>query len=665
MSGALALLLAAAPLADVWPYAVRHQPDGSLEYVYDLSLVKRAGGTPDAIEAHGETQVAAFLKALPREARVRVGAGTPLDVSAGRGPEGRPLANAFAFIFDGAIESENPLSRRVGPRLRPALDPDEPKVLVSAEALAWQVRTLEDQALAAVEVDTEWMRREVWSKVAERAVADFKVAQGDEREGALALAARAIAANACLDATKVAERLKGESEVMTAVNAELARLTVDPDARFAPPPYSWSPELTCAWVRQRALGAPLERSRAGTAAVLVFFKILDQDPKLKGLDARIRQRRDRFVGAPLVDRLASWRPRMKASAAEALEGFAEFIEALPERERQPPALLAEPSTPFLRFLRELTGPERATAWEELASAVQDGRLSAQASAVEDGGNKPSTPKERTQSWPLAREASLMPWLLDSAAGQVDSAWRDQRKATFAALLGGAFELRATPAELDPETVERAELAVRLAVPPSIELEPMPELYTRLAQSLELLADALSAENLGTLRGFTADGRRLAGDPLLAEAKRLATRLKALAVLASPEGKDSRALAEARRFTASWRSEPALASDVRAETAFFLANGGERAHAAILGVTRRELSVGFAGQPKVEVVGAPPGLTTDLTARQRYIVPVLKSVASSAPTDRRSLERASFKAAIDAVLRDPTKAEGAVIDLLHQ
>jgi hypothetical protein len=36
---ALALTLAAAPMADVWPYAVKSVADGGLEYAYDLTAL--------------------------------------------------------------------------------------------------------------------------------------------------------------------------------------------------------------------------------------------------------------------------------------------------------------------------------------------------------------------------------------------------------------------------------------------------------------------------------------------------------------------------------------------------------------------------------------------------------------------------------------------------
>jgi hypothetical protein len=42
-SSLVAVLLCAAPMVDVSPYAVKRQADGSLEYSYDLTAVKAAG----------------------------------------------------------------------------------------------------------------------------------------------------------------------------------------------------------------------------------------------------------------------------------------------------------------------------------------------------------------------------------------------------------------------------------------------------------------------------------------------------------------------------------------------------------------------------------------------------------------------------------------------
>jgi hypothetical protein len=400
-------------------------------------------------------------------------------------------------------------------------------------------------------------------------------------------------------------------------------------------------------VRQRALALPLEQSRGGTAAVVIFFELLAKDPKLKALDGRLRARRDRLEGKPERDPLTVWETTLKGDFTRALEGLSDFIDTLPISERRPPALLALPTSAFRTFLADLSGPERATAFDELASAAQDGRLTTAGAG-----------------WAATREAELVPFVAsDSGSVQFDSALRDQHRSTFALVQGGSLEPRATSAELEPEATERSGLQVRLMVPPLLEVEPMPEAFARAGASLTALVDALNAENLQSLRALLPDGRR--GEVVLGEAKRLIPRLKGLAALAQLDGQgDAQQLAEARRFLGAWRSEPKLSTDVRAATAFFLSTGAERSHAAIVGVARRELVVGFSSQVKVELIGPSAGLETDTSARQRYLVPVLKTVSLSAPAQLRAMDRATLRALVDGVGRDAHQVEGALGEALR-
>jgi hypothetical protein len=147
---------------------------------------------------------------------------------------------------------------------------------------------------------------------------------------------------------------------------------------------------------------------------------------------------------------------------------------------------------------------------------------------------------------------------------------------------------------------------------------------------------------------------------------LVPRLKSLALLATPDAKaEPKELEAARRFVASWRAEGSSTRDVRGASASPWAMGEERAHAVIVGVTRRELTVGFASPPRVEVVGAPAGFFADTGVRQRYLVPALRTVAATAPASRRALERAQVRALVEGVQRDPSKVDTAVTDALKQ
>jgi hypothetical protein len=646
LPAALGVMLCAAPLADVWPYAVKRAPDGAWEYAFDLTPLKASKGTPDAVALHGEEQVKAFLTRLPRTATVRVRA-EGVDISAGRELEWGALASAFSQVGDGPWTSDNPLTKKPAAKLRAPLDPEEPKVLVPVDLVAWQVRQLEDAALAAVELDTEVLRRQLFTRVAERAVARFLSSEGDAREGALALAARVLAAAACLDEGKLSAALP--AGVLGAAKAEVQRLSQDADALVAPVPWNRTPELSCAYVRSRALGQPFEQSRAGTAAVLTYLLLLEKDAKLAALHQRVARRLDRFVGAPAVDALTTWKAQAKGDVEATIDRLGEFLDALPVAERRPPGLLALPTTPFWSFVRQLEGAELGAVMEELSVAVQEGRVA------------PSTAEDA--SWPVAREAALAALMTDGVKGVgVDGAWRARLKTAFGALQVAHLDGRGGGQEVSAEAPERNALSVRLNVPPTLEVEPLPLVYARLARSLEVLVQQLAAEGLASLTGVEVDGRR--GGVVAQEAKRWIGRLRGLAKLATPgipppTGPD---VVEARRYLAAWRAESGR--DVRQAGAAPRSMGGARAHAAIAGVSRRELVVDFSGRPSLSVVGAPEGLTAQ-AAEQRYLVPVLVTVGATAPADRRVLATKALRAALDAVGRDATKAEGAFVEALSK
>ncbi len=632
------LLLTAAPLADVSPFAVKHLPDGSLEYSYDLTAVKSAGGTADANATHGEDKVKAFLKGLPRTMKVVVSPGASLEIGAGRGVESGKLSTSFATISEGPMASDNPLADKSGARLRPPLDPVEPHLLLSAETIAWQVRQLELSALAAEELDTEALRRELWNKVLERAIAKFKSGQGDAREGALALVARVSAASACLDKTKVAPSVRADSDLTVAVDAEIVRLSDSPDALVPPVPFSWNAQLQCAWVRARAIGQPFERTRAGTAAVLLFLDLLAKDQKLAAQWDRVRSRRDRFLGAPSGELILQWREKAAGKPDEAIEGLNDFIEGLPMEARLPPPLVAPAVTPFGKFLSELSGAERSHAFAELATAIQDGRM---------------VPAQA--NWPEARDAAVGALCLPESNKSLrfDGAWRDRLQASFAALLGSTEDARGDRGGPERSDEERSELKVRLLVPPSLEVEPLPEVFARGAQSLEKLVEALKAEQLTSLEALGADGQR--SGPVSATAKVWIPRLKGLAALANPETQTAKELAEGRRFAAAWRAEPAFSREVREAAASPVAMPGERQHAAIVGVSRRELSVNWSTPPKLSA--ATDGFVF-MPSEQRYIVPVLVTVGATTAATHRPLERQALKLLVDGVARDAAQAEGA-------
>ncbi|MBE2251714.1 MAG: hypothetical protein IAE78_19375 [Myxococcus sp.] len=643
-------VLGSAPMADVWPFRSKRLSDGSIEYAYDLTALKKSPGFGDAKEANGEEAVKKFLAELPRQVTVKVPKQPGVTLTGGQGLELAPLSTSFALTPDGPLATDTPLGKKAGARLLAPLDPRTPKLLVGVELPLWLSRQVQDAALAAVEVDTEWMRRELWTKVAEWAVARARSSAGDTREGAFALASRVLAASSCGDVAKLPAFARNDPELKTPVEAELAKLSADGDSVVAPSPWSQSPELSCAWFRARALSRPFEQSRAGTAAVLVFAELLEKDARLNALFERTRQRRDRFVGASVDEPFVAFKAAAKGNYEGALDGLNDFIEALPLTGRVPPPLVAWPSTPFSKFLAELKGAERSAAMDELTAAVADGRV-----------------KAAGTTWPELRDAAMAPLLIDtSKAVAIDSSWRDRLSGAFAALQGSHRDARRGGLDADDEVLDRTQLKVRLNVPPMLEVEPARGAFERQARALEALVAALTAENLTGLKGLNADGKRNP-EPVVNECKRLIGLLDGLATLSSVDATsvDGKQVAEARRFLASWRSEGGLKRDVRATFALSWAAGSERAHAAVAGVSRRELRVGFSTPPKPEVVEQSTAFVVNTAVEQRYLVPVLVTVGAIAPHTLKTADRAAFKAVVDAQGRSLEKLEGALHETLHR
>jgi hypothetical protein len=641
LGAALALCCAvanAAPLAELWPYQAK-RVEGGTEYSYDLSLVKAGNGTPDARAEHGDEAVAAYLKGLPREAKVFVKVGAPLLLSAGRGIEDAPLATSFSSSPDGPLASDDPLRRKVKSRVRPALDPDEPKILPGAELVLWRVRRLEDGALAAAELDSDRLRKAWVSQLYDRAQARMHDSQGDIHEGALMLSARLGVALACLDASKLA--VKGDAA--TEAKMQLEELRKDAAALTPLGFYAWNAELQCAWRRTFALAQPFPPSRGGYAAPLVLLSMLN-DAKLKATWTKLRSRRDALLGGPSAEPLVTYLDLVKGDANRALEDLVTAIDAWGRT--SPPPVLAAPRAPFQEFLGALQGPERAQAIDELFTAVGDGRIAL-----------PTDPNAAVE--PL-RESSLA--ALGAAemprGVQIDAVWRDQLQSAFCALQGAHHEQRDRDFERQPHDTVRTELSITLEVPPVVDVEPAPVVYKREAAAAARLAAVLTTEGIGGV----VDPEGSNGEGAAAQLKRWVQVLNGLAVLSTPGAAENADTAVARSFLNTWRADGTLGRDVRFAAAGPINFEDERVHAVIQGVARRELAVAFLEPPTATIVGDVKGLSTDLKAEQRYIVPVLLTASYRATASQAPISYKDLRKAIDAAGRQPTQIPGAIADL---
>lgn len=626
---------AAGPLAELWPYEVKRLDAVTVEYRYDLTALKQSGGSPDAKHEHGAEAVAAFLKSLPKDVKLKVKMQAPLYLSAARGIEQAALSQSFAAVPDGPLASDDPLRRKSRSRVRQALDPDEPKVLPAAEMVMWRARRLEDGALGAAALDGDRLLKGWLQQVSALSLARAKGASGDERDGANLLAARAAVALACLEPN----RLQAPGSISAEAKQQLDEMRKD-ESIFAPRGFwEWTDELQCAWRRYQVLGQAFPPSRAGYAAGLVLLSLINKDAKLKATWLKIRGRRDTLFGGPKTEPLQDYLEKAGGDPDAALEDLMPVI----DRHGAPPPALAPPRAPFAEFLSGLQGAERAQAIDELSAAVAEGRV--------------QLPLQTTAPVEALRQSALGAFSISEQPKglQFDAAWRDRLSGAFCALQGAHHESRESNIDPSKREVVRTELEVVLEAPPHLEVEPMPDAFRRASDSSARLANALTAEGLGSLS--TADPESQGGVNAVAELKKWQSILAGLAVISARDSFETPDVANARRFLAAWRSDPMLARDVRFASSHPIAFEGERTHAIVAGVARRELAVQFSELPAAEIVGAVPGLSVDLKAEQRYLVPVLYTLSYRAKASQPSLKFSAVRRAVDEAKRDPLQIPG--------
>jgi hypothetical protein len=640
--GAVAVLIPvlahAAPLAEVWPYEAK-RVDGGVQYAYDLTPVKKAGGTSDAKADNGETPVADFLNGLPREVKVFVPS-AGITIAAARGVEDAPLAVSFSSSSDGPLAFDDPLRRKAKLRMRPAFDPEEPKILPSTDMVLWRVRRLEDGALAAAELDSDRLRKAWLQQLLERGVARMRDTQGDAHEGAVTLVARLSIALACMEPA----RLSVPAPVAKEAREQLEALRKDPIALVPLGFFAWTSELQCAWKRNYVLAQPFEASRAGFAAPLLLLQML-QDPKLKATWVKLRTRRDALYGGPKAEPLQAYLERTGGHPQDSLDDLVSAIDAW--RVEPVPPILAAAHGPFAEFLNATQGAERLQAVEELSSAVQDGRLTL-----------PSDPNAPAQA---LREAALAALATDDPVKglNVDAVWRDRRRAAFCALQGAHHDVRESNFELaHKDDAARGELKVQLEVPPVVDVEPAPLVYRRAAVAAGRLAKVLSAENIGGV----LDPEGGMGEGAASQLKHWQQVLSGLATISSPGEPENADTAAARSFLNVWRGDPALVRDVRFAAAGPVNFEDERVYAVVQGVARRELAVSFTDAPGAVVVGDSKPFVTDMKAEQRYVVPVLLTTSYRASATKAPMPYGQLRKAIDAAGRQPAQIPGAIAEL---
>jgi hypothetical protein len=636
---------AQAPIGEIWPHKLKLNRGGEVEYTYDLKALKKTGGNIDAVGQHGEEKVQTFLKNLPDSMTVKLKPGTTLALSSGGALEEGVLAPSFGAVSPLKWVSDDPLGLAQAGKLMPAMHPDEPKVLLSGDAVLWKVRQLEDGAAAALELELDRARKQFFQTIFDKAVQRAQRSQGDVREGAWALAARLAPALACMDKAKV-PAAANSGDLKALVKAEFEKVALPPEVVVPPHVHDWTPELVCSHVRSWVLKHPFEGTRGGAAAPLTMIAIVDGDPKLKAQWELLRTRRDAFFGKPKEEPLEVWRAKTEGDANASIEDLGGFLASLGPSIPEPPGLWTVGQSPVRRFFDGMEGAERGNAVEELFAAAQDGRLGKPASA------DASWAEFRDSAW-----GALAAGDVGSKERQIDAEWRDRLETLFFALNGSSREAKGGERER-PEIPPRTELKVVLKVPPHLDVEPLPLAYTRAAESLERLVALLNQHKLTSIRPL-APGGQAAGGAVISEAPKLATVLRGLAWLSTAKGSDEpKEATEARKFVEAWRKDGTLTRDVREVFAGPLTTGDTRPHAAVAGIGRRPLAVRYLNPPQVEVVDKVEGVIADAKAEQVYLVPVLVTVGAQAPAGALPLDAGKWRTRVDKAGKKRVGADAA-------
>ncbi len=655
---------------EVWPSRARTLEDGSVEYFFDLRPLKAGKVAVDPGPDEDPSAVKAFLASLPNETRVvsRPEKAT-FSIDAPGGLEGAPYAASFSGVDAGPFVAASDFDRRPTPAGIPALHPDAPKLLPSADLLLWKHDVVQDGVVAGLSLATDTGekkfvplgRKALVERLLKAALMRYQNQTEGAKEGARRLA---VWLGGVLGAStgRIPDALLAYPELRDPAAEASARFT-RPEPRFPPSPRSyWSDALNAATVRERALGEPLGVDREGHAAVLTLLAILDADPKLRAAWEAHRKVRDRLLGRPRADSIEDYRAAAEeGGATAALDDLSVFLDRLSSAGDEGAAVMSRAESPVSTFVDQLHGPEQLHAIDELTLAVQDGRYSL--AGPEDGG------------WAAGRHRWAAP-LLRPAVGEggrvfATGGWRDRLVRTFQALFGLHAEVRAASADEPREEPASHAFKVRLKVPPHLELEPLPGAYAEAAGTWARLEAALKSERAAAkLNGVLPDGsrRRTTVAKDAQEMSRLYRGLTLLSRLSLGEDAarsdvDHAGVAHARRFLAKWRADADLAQDVRyLLPASPTAEEGVILHSGVFGVSRREIEVRFERPPELEIRTTRPEqaalFVADPDALQRYQVPVLATGAVQVPRTA-PLELEAFRRICDRAGRTREAIEAAL------
>ncbi|MGA9526160.1 MAG: hypothetical protein WBV82_32170, partial [Myxococcaceae bacterium] len=236
---------------EVWPTRARTLEDGSVEYLFDLRPLKAGEVAIDPGPDADPAAVKAFLKSLPNETRVvsRLEKAT-FAIDAPGGLEGAPYAASFSGVDAGPFVAASEFDRRPVPAGVPALHPDAPKLLPSADLLLWKNDVVQDGVVAGLVLAADTGeklvplgRRALAERLLEAALRGYQNQTDIAKEGAMRLS---VWLGGVLGAStgRIPDALLAFPELRDPA-AEVSARFSRPEPRFPPSPRSfWSEALT-------------------------------------------------------------------------------------------------------------------------------------------------------------------------------------------------------------------------------------------------------------------------------------------------------------------------------------------------------------------------------------------------------------------------------------
>ncbi len=645
-------------LDEIYPSRIEGGEGGVFYLVYDLSKYQAPnwlpywmkedyggeGGKPTAEE------IQAYVTRLPDELRVKVDM-TP--------------ATFYVDTTEEYLDEETKLE----PSFAPFAGDDN---LPSVDMLLWRGKFSDDGLMAAFEYYDEYARpgltrSAMYERLAQAALNHINDG-GNAGAGARALAAKYYAAMQ-LAGSKPPTQVTADADLRKRVDAEVASIKSD-EARWKPISfYTWTPQLSYIYIRDRILCEPFVQD--GAQAALVLAGILAADPELGQAYQAERTRRDELTGKPNRDFLTMFTQACSNDSPFAvLEDDARFnaIVAQVQSQLDPDedikvVLLPAASTPETRFMATLMPDQLADFMNLFMAAIRDGSVDLAPGA--------------TGAWYLFQQHALEPLLtLDKTPEgkklSVSDVYQERLDEAFQALYAAHRETHAKNAEMGGvgaaapfyEYVNK----IRLFVQPVNNLEPLPEVYRLTSLAYERLAGILALRYDGgsQLRGYRPKGEQV---ELVAssEVKKLASLYHGFYLLACddlgivPDAVsvgDNALRQQARAFL----KEPVADGELRQDARFLLpvGRGGEPGkpttyYWAIGGILERRITFSFNEYPVLDLgkgnddvyeVGYESS-TRRIGAAQFYDFELAGT---------KSLNRDEFRAIVERAGRNPGKLE---------